>query len=68
MAIATFLVMALLYVSQAWDRRNILDMVNAIFAAMLAGYYFKMPGFVIYLCVNILLFKFEYLRVRDRYK
>lgn len=68
MAIATFVVMCLLYISQAWSRRNILDIANAIIAAVLAGYYFKMPGFVIYLCVNILLFNFEYLRARNRFR
>lgn len=68
MAIATFVVMCLLYISQAWSRRNILDIANAIIAAILAGYYFKMAGFVIYLCINILLFKFEDLRARNRFR
>ncbi|OKH36528.1 hypothetical protein NIES2101_36980 [Calothrix sp. HK-06] len=68
MAIAVFVVMCLLYISQAWSRRNILDIANAILAAVIAGYYFKMAGFVIYLCINILLFKFEDLRARNRFR
>lgn len=68
MAIATFVIMCLLYIFQAWNRRNPLDIANAIIAAILAGYYFKMAGFVIYLCVNILLFKFEDLRIKDRFR
>ncbi|BAZ18452.1 hypothetical protein NIES4071_103370 (plasmid) [Calothrix sp. NIES-4071] len=68
MAIATLVVMCLLYISQAWGRRNILDIANAIIAAVLAGYYFKMAEFVIYLCINLLLFKFEDLRNRNRFR
>lgn len=68
MAIATFVAMCLLYISQAWGKRNILDIANAIIAAVLAGYYFKMAGFVIYLCINLLLFKFEDLRAKNRFR
>ncbi|BDA75914.1 hypothetical protein CAL7716_100800 (plasmid) [Calothrix sp. PCC 7716] len=68
MAIATLIVMCLLYIFQAWGRRNILDIANAIIAAVLAGYYFKMAGFVIYLCINLLLFKFEDLQARNRFR
>jgi hypothetical protein len=68
MAIAAFVVLTGLYIFQAWGRRNILDIANAVVAAMLAGYYFQMAGFVIYLCVNILLFKFEDMRLKDRYR
>lgn len=68
MVIASFVAMSLLYAFQSWGKRNILDILNAIVASMLAGYYFKIPGFVIYLSINIMLLKLEELRVRDRYR